>query len=94
MTSRPAEGPREWTQVLSREPDRFWPEGLLHHGVRILLLVGLATLVTALFPPTPRLTVVRYEEGMVADEDITAQIPFGFPRSPDELGVERAAAVA
>ncbi len=94
MTPKAGAERREWATVLSREPSSLWPDGIVHHGTRLLILVGMAFLVTSLFPPSPRLTVVRYEEGMVADEDVAAEVPFAVPRSEEQLEVERAAAAA
>jgi len=56
-----------------------------HHGARLLLLVGLAVLITVWFPPTARMAVGRYEVGMVAPEDVIARIPFSVPKSAQEL---------
>jgi putative nucleotidyltransferase with HDIG domain len=76
---------------LSEPPAELWPHGALHHGARILLLVGLAVAVLLLFPPVPRPLVTSYEEGDLAKEDITADIPFQVPRSPEELRAEQEA---
>ena len=76
-------------QGLSGEPGASTPERLRHHGARLLLLVALAALVTALFPPTEGMRVTPYEEGMVAPEDVIAQIPFSVPKTGAELERER-----
>jgi hypothetical protein len=60
-----------------------------HHGARILLLAVLATLVTLFFPPAQGMNVGRYTEGMVATEDVIAQIPFSVPKTPAELERDR-----
>jgi len=62
---------------------------MAHHGSRVVLLLLLAVFITALFPPTARMNVGRYEVGMVAPEDVIARIPFSVPKSPDELTRER-----
>jgi cyclic-di-AMP phosphodiesterase PgpH len=80
--------------VLSVPPERRWPEGVLHHGARVALLMALALCVTLFFPPTPGQEVTRYEVGMVAEEDIIASIAFGVPKNRDELEREREAAAA
>lgn len=80
--------------ILSTRPVERWPDGVVHHGGRVLLLVSLATLVTLFFPPDSRLSVARYEEGMVAEADVIAEIPFSVPKSTEELERDRAEAAA
>jgi hypothetical protein len=74
---------------LSGEPEATWGGRLTHHGSRVLLLVGLAVLVTALFPPTGRMDVAQYEVGSVALEDVIARVGFEVPKSPEELARDR-----
>ena len=74
---------------LSADPDATWSDRLTHHGSRVLLLLGLAVMATALFPPTPRMEVGRFEVGMVAQEDIIARVPFSVPKTPEELSRDR-----
>lgn len=76
-------------QRLSGDPGRTVGERVAHHGSRVVLLLLLAMLITALFPPSARMNVGRYEVGMVAPEDVIARIPFSVPKSPDELARER-----
>ncbi len=76
-------------QRLSGDPGQTVSRRLAHHGSRALILLALATLITALFPPTARMNVGRYEVGMVAPEDIIAAVPFSIPKSPDELRRDR-----
>jgi len=71
------------------EPVSSWPERIRYHGSRILLLVGLATLITVLFPPTEGLNVQVPEEGEVAQETVTAEIGFSVPKTPAELERDR-----
>lgn len=75
--------------LLSTRPEHAWPEGLIHHGVRLLLLVSLAVLATALFPPEAQLRVARYSAGMVADETVIARVPFSVPLGDAELARAR-----
>jgi len=77
---------------LSTPPARPWPDGAIHHGSRILLLVGLALALTLLFPPEPAPEVGRYQVGDVAEEDVIASISFGIPKAPEELERERESA--
>jgi putative nucleotidyltransferase with HDIG domain len=60
----------------------------------VLLLVGLATLVTVLFPPTARMDVDRYEMGQIASADVIARVPFSVPKTPEELSRDEALAMA
>lgn len=94
MSRRPEE--RDDSSVLRRlsgEPGGALGERLLHHGSRVLLLVVLATMVTLFFPPARGMNVEGYEEGMVALEDVIAQIPFSVPKTPIELERERLNAI-
>jgi putative nucleotidyltransferase with HDIG domain len=54
-----------------------------------MVLVLLSVFITLLLPPTARMNVVRYEVGMVAPEDVIAQVPFSVPKQADELARER-----
>jgi len=81
-------------QLLSRPPRRAWPDVPLHHGVRIVLLLAVATLITALFPPLERMEVDRYQPGVVASEDVFARVPFQVPKIPEDLERDRAEARA
>ncbi len=78
---------------LSGAADGTLGERVMHHGSRVLLLLGLAILVTVLFPPTARMNVDRLEVGMVAPEDIIARIPFSVPKAPEELARDRQVAM-
>ena len=90
MNRRPEERGRDSVlHRLSGQPGVAPADRLQHHGARILLLVGLAALVTFLFPPVESMQVTPYEEGMVAPEDVIAQIPFSVPRSGGERERER-----
>ena len=82
-------------RMLSSPPERLWPEAVVHHGARVLMLAGLALLVTVGFPPNPRVADVSgYEAGVVATEDLIAEVEFAVPKSAAELERDRAAAVA
>ncbi len=82
-------------RVLSNPPERLWPDAVLHHGARVVLLVGLALMVAVGFPPNPRVADLSgYEAGVVATEDLIAEVEFVVPKSADELERDRAAAVA
>ena len=74
---------------LSGEPGPTTGERVRHHGARILLLVGVSVLVTVFFPPTERMYVGRYSVGMVAPDDVIAEIPFSVPKTASELEGDR-----
>ncbi|MFP3947884.1 MAG: hypothetical protein ACLFWG_04070, partial [Longimicrobiales bacterium] len=82
------------TYLLSEPPERLWPDKVVHHGARLLLLMAVAVLVTLLFPPVQRLDVARYEAGTVADETVQATVPFTVPKSEQELRRDRIEAAA
>tara|TARA_Y100000590_G_scaffold467657_1_gene647280 strand:- start:200 stop:2533 length:2334 start_codon:yes stop_codon:yes gene_type:complete len=72
----------------------LWPDGIIYHGSRILLITGLAVIVTLLFPPVGKTTIGRYSEGMVLTDPVIAEVPFVVPKSVTELQRERADAAA
>ena len=71
-----------------------WPDGVVYHGSRLLLVVALAVTITGLFPPMGGATLGRFEEGMVLPDAVIAQVPFTIPKSTAELQRERADAAA
>lgn len=87
-------GFRDALRALSERPTRVWPEGVIHHGARALVLLGLAFVVYALFPVSPVRDFPALEKGMVADQDIIAQVGFSIPKSEAELARERTEAAA
>lgn len=75
--------------AVERPPTRVWPWGVVHHGVRVLLLVGIALAVYFLFPLASVPDFPVMEKGMVADEDVIAQVAFSIRKSDAELFRER-----
>ena len=80
--------------TLSRAPGPDGAGSFAYHGARLLLLVVLASLVTALFPRSTSTEVVRYELGDVAAADVIAEFAFTVPKSPEVLERERIEAAA
>jgi putative nucleotidyltransferase with HDIG domain len=81
-------------QVLSTAPEKPWPQGVVHHGARLAVLAFLAVHITFLFPGEGRQSFAPYEAGMVAEEDLLAEIPFLLPKTAEELDRDRATAAA
>lgn len=81
-------------QGLSIRPQNRWPQGALHHGARVAILVILAIITTLLFPSERRRSLTPYEVGTVAESDLLAEIPFTIPKTPEELEQDRATAEA
>ena len=70
---------------LSGEPGDSKGQRFLHHGSRVLLLITLSILVTALFPPSTGNEPRPFEDWSVAPDDVIAEIAFSVPKSPSEL---------
>ncbi|HEY7767080.1 HDIG domain-containing metalloprotein [Longimicrobium sp.] len=62
---------------------------VLHHGLRAGVLLAVAVAVHALFPAAQTADVPVLERGVVARDEVIAQVPFSVPKSPDELLRER-----
>ena len=56
----------------------------LHHGVRAAVLLAVAGAVYLLFPGAQTADVPVLEQGVVAREDVIAQVPFTVPKAPEE----------
>ena len=82
------------TEAQPDQPRHVWPDGVLYHGSRLLLLVALAGVITALFPPTRGSTLGEFEAGMVLTEPVIAEVPFTIPKSTAVLQRERRDAAA
>ena len=75
--------------ALDRPPGAAWPARLIHHGVRLLVLLALAIAVQLMFPVAPVPDFPVLERGMVADADIIAEVGFPILKSDAELAQER-----
>lgn len=78
---------------LSGDPGTSLGARVWHHGARIALLVVLSVMITLSFPPTEGMNVTPYSVGMVAPQDVIAQIPFSVPKSAAELERDRRLAI-
>lgn len=87
-------GIRGFFDSLSRPPERPWPDGVQHHGARLLILLLLAVLTGLLFPPTSVSEIPSLEPGEVREDDIIAEQPFTVYRPVAELQRDRDEAAA
>jgi putative nucleotidyltransferase with HDIG domain len=62
---------------------------VLHHGLRLLLLLAAAVGVYLLFPPERVVDAAILERGMVAPRDVVAEFSFHVPKPAAELERER-----
>lgn len=76
-------------ETLNRPPGPSRTARVIHHGVRLLVLLGLALCVQLFFPVAPVPDFPVLERGMVADEDIIAEVGFPILKSDLELSQER-----
>ncbi|MGI9628463.1 MAG: HD family phosphohydrolase [Longimicrobiales bacterium] len=80
--------------LINEAPQKLWPDAILHHGVRLLLLLSLSLGTAALFPSGPGVDVGQYQLGAVADQDVIAQVGFQVLKDPQVLAQQREAALA
>jgi putative nucleotidyltransferase with HDIG domain len=80
--------------ALSTPPTSLWPWGLVHHGARVIVLFASALIFQGLFPVAPAPDFPVLELGMVANEDVIAQVDFDIPKSAMELQQEQISAAA
>ena len=94
MNQAPGQRSDSLPHAQSRPPGRVWPDILLHHGARVLILLAVAAIITALFPPVEQMRVQSFEPGIVAEGDVVAQMSFDVPKTSAELARDRAEARA
>jgi hypothetical protein len=80
--------------TLGERPRRVWPDGVIHHGFRLVLLLALVVLFQLLFPLATTPDFPPYEIGMVPAQDIIADVKFPLPKTEAELAQEREEAAA
>ena len=87
-------GKRPRASWLSGVPGPIWPDTVVHHAVRIVVLLIFATGLTMLFPSDPRVSVGRFQAGTVAQRAVIALIDFEVPQDPGVLRRQREEAAA
>jgi cyclic-di-AMP phosphodiesterase PgpH len=84
-----ADRTRELLRALTSTPEHAWPDGAIHHGFRIGLLLALVLLMQVLFPVAPVPDFPQFERGDVPQQDVIADARFTIPKSDAELATER-----
>lgn len=92
MSARFRETWRDAVRAVDRPPGEAWRERAAHHGARAAVVVALALALPFLFPRSPLPEAVTLSAGAVADQDVIAAFPFGVPKDPRQIAVERAEA--
>ncbi len=97
MTPNRRRGESGWSRMVSaldQEPNPGLRPMLLHHSVRVVLLVLTSIAIFLLFP-APRLPdAAVLEQGVVAPHDVIAEFSFTIPKAPDELAKEQVEAAS
>src|SRR5688572_126024 len=94
---RRADVPTHLTDVLlllNERPRQVWPDAVVHHGFRIVLILLLVLLFQLLFPLATTPDFPPYEMGMVPAQDVIAIDSFPLPKTDAELSQEREEAAA
>ncbi|MCY4574442.1 MAG: HDIG domain-containing protein [Gemmatimonadetes bacterium] len=90
--AKSGKGPRaSW---ISGVPGPAWPDTVVHHAVRAVVLLVCATGLTLMFPTDPGVSVGRFEPGTVAQRTVIAVIDFEVPQDPGVLRRQREEAAA
>ena len=87
-------GRRRRPGLLSRVPERLWPDAVSHHGARWLVLLLLAGGLVILFPSDPGVGIGRHQTGTVAERDIIALVAFQIFKDSAVLRHQRDSAAA
>mgnify|MGYP006144081123 CR=1 FL=1 len=77
--------PREPAEPVRRTGAAAW----LHHGLRAAVLLGVSIAVYLCFPGAQTSDVPVLEQGVVAREEVIAEVPFTVPKTQEELRREQ-----
>lgn len=89
--NRPGSRDRElsiWKKAaiaLEEEPESRWFAQVVHHGGRLLLLMASAIAIYLLFPAPALPDAAVFERGVVAPQDVIAEVGFNIPKADDVL---------
>lgn len=83
-----------WFGALSGPPEDTLSARVAHHGARVLVLIALAFAARTLFPVSPVPDVPVLETGMVAEDDVIAEVGYPIYKPDAVLSTERAEAAA
>ena len=72
----------------------MWPDAVLHHGARALVVLVLSVGIGTLFPAEPGVPIGRWRADTVAERDVLAEIAFDVPKPAADLARERREAMA
>ena len=90
---KPAAGAVPERRAVPREPAepprRTGSARVLHHGLRVALLLAVSIGVYLFFPGAQTADVPVLERGVVAREEVIAQVPFSVPKTPEVLRREQ-----
>lgn len=85
---------RPGRRILHGEPRRIWPDAVLHHGARALVVLVLSVGIGMLFPAEPGVPIGRWSADTVAERDVLAEIAFDVPKPAADLAGQRREAMA
>jgi cyclic-di-AMP phosphodiesterase PgpH len=88
MMNRVVKSQSVWRRAaiaLEEEPESRWFSLVVHHGARLLLLLFAAVAVYLLFPEARAPDATVFERGVVAPQDVIADVAFDIPKSPEDL---------
>ena len=76
---------RKAALALEEEPESRWFAQVVHHGGRLLLLFATAIAIYLLFPAPAVPDAAVFERGVVAPQDVIAEVGFDIPKADDAL---------
>jgi len=86
---RPQPERRAAVREPAKRPRRTGAAAWLHHGLRAAVLLGVSLAVYLFFPGVQTSEVPVLEQGVVAREEVIAQVAFTVPKTPEALRREQ-----